>query len=229
MKKIFIVIVLLIVAAGIFLNVTTKTNSPKAEGFKPLRDDALAQRFAPRFISGIENGLPAECYYRASVDEKGNIYIAYHPVWTYERNENSGFMPLLSRVLYTGGLKLQKVMFGKGDVEVVGITLNRQKKIVELRYETADRYEPTDFSVTHKDIVLTEGMEPPLCFRVISWNHLFDFVPAKKIAGESGASIQPKAEYFAAALWRDYEMVKIKETNIKKSRAHFIWEREGVE
>jgi len=44
---------------------------------------------------------------------------------------------------------------------------------VEVEYETAADYDPSRFSVKHQEVSLEGDFDPPLRFRVISWNHLF--------------------------------------------------------
>jgi hypothetical protein len=234
MKKIAYTIIGLILAivifAAIYLSRTVNTVSITIEGFTPIRDSSLVKKFTPVFISNSEFGLPREILYRASVDEQGNTFIAYHPVWDYERNSTPGLVPFLSRILYTGGLHIQQIMFGEADIEVVGIKLDRQKRIVEIHYERPKNYDPQDFVVAHEPVVLTGTFQTPLMFRVVSWNHLFDFIPTgKRSEDEKAHALQLEPEYFTRELWEKYTMVKVHETRLRKCRAHFPWEREHIE
>jgi len=81
----------------------------------------------------------------------------------------------LSRILYTGGLSLQGLMFGPGDIEAVALAIDPVGwKVVEIDYETAADYNPSAFSVKHKAVSLTGSFALPIRFKVISWNHLFE-------------------------------------------------------
>lgn len=212
MKKIipvFIVGALL----GFFLTRTTKENSLSAPGFTPVRDDVSAQRYAPSILSGSEYGDPVALYYRAA--ENGDrLYITYHYVWEKEENPHPGFLPFLNRTLYTGGLRLQKIMFGPADIEKVSVVV-RSGVIESVSFETAGDYNPSAFSVKHKPQSLTQL---PAALRVMSWNHLFE--PAA-----SGPAVSLKPEYFSREQWEKYEMVKLKETVLSRSRAHEPYER----
>ncbi len=232
-KTAYIIIALclaIVIFAAIYLSRTVNTVSLTIEGFTPIRDSSLAKKFTPVFISNSEFGMPREILYRASVDEQGHTYIAYHPVWDYERNSTPGLVPFLSRILYTGGLHIQRIMFGEADIEVVGIKLNSRKSIMEIRYERPKSYDPQNFVVAHEPVVLTGSFQPPLMFRVVSWNHLFEFIPAgKRSEDETAHALQLEPEYFTGELWEKYTMVKVHETRLRKCRAHFPWEREYIE
>lgn len=226
----FAVPAVLFIALFRFLTVTVKVHETSAPGFTPFKDDALALKYAPVFRCPREYGVPTAVYYRASHDEKGNTHIAYHPVWERETNHAPGLMPLLSRMLYTGGLKLQRTMFGKGDVEAVGFMIDPKGVIVRIDYETAKDYDPKKFGVTHRDVSLTGRFAPPVTFRIISWNHLFDMVrPGTVITGKDDVDVKPAPAYFTRSLWEEYGMFKKHETRLKKNRAHFLYEREWVE
>ena len=110
----------------------------------------------------------------------GILHIAYHPVWTRERNDTKAWGPFLSRWLYTGGLSLQRAMFGIGDIESIGLTINPEnKEITKVEYETAANYNPVNFSVKHLNVDKEGLFKSPLHFMVISWNHLFSFEEAR--------------------------------------------------
>lgn len=223
------------------------------ESFAPFQDDDLALRYCPVFESPSSFGPIVAVYYRAARDKDDNLHIAYHPVWKRERNDNSGFGPFLSRVIYTGGISLQRAMFGKGDVESIGVTIDAEGEVVGLEYETAEDYRPDSFSVTHLPIKEEGKVDLPLRFRIVSWNHLFvrkgNEASAKVLIGITGteAGREPDAQeifsaegtdvagtksvpfgYFSAKLWSDYAMWKNPETILRKNRSHFIWERGAV-
>jgi len=196
--------------------------------FTPVRNDTLAAEFAPAIINNEAFGPLAGVYYRAASDSAGNTYIAYHPVWPYERNETSGCMPLLNRSVYTGGLGLQKKMFGPGDIEVVIVVLDKNKKPVSVKYETAENYNPSGFGVKHKTIEEKDAIAVPLCFKVVSWNHLFSRTDTEAVpAGHKLITSRP--QYFEKAYWEYYGMHKQKEGALSKNRAHAVWERVAAE
>ena len=191
------------------------------QGWTPIKDDALAARFAPEFRCPSEFGPVAALYYRAALDAEGRIHIAYHPVWERERNDTKSFMAFLSRALYTGGLSLQRIMFGMKDIESVALTLDGEREhILEAIYETARDYDPRAFGVKHEKKTASGPFELPLRFEVISWNHLFELSAQR---GDEAARLEP--EYFSPELWKAFGMWKNPETALKKNRAHFEWER----
>lgn len=206
------------------------------KGYEPIIDDNLAQEFSPIIYSENEYGNPYRILYRASIDEENNIYLAYHIFWKNEVNSNDGFMPMLNRVFYTGGLKLQKTMFGKEDIEVIEVMINSEREVVRIQYETAENYNAKDFSVSHKLIKIEEnyinegeGIKD-IAFNVISWNHLFENVrksDMKTLIKYNKFDITP--EYFSNKDWEEYGMFKKINTIIKKNRAHFEYERETVD
>ncbi len=219
MKKILIALV--VIAAGLywFTHRATSVNSTDAPGFKPLRDDALAQKYRP-YLLASEFGKPQALYYRASRSGE-KLYITYHYVWDREVNNAEGWKPWLSRNLYTGGLALQRTMFGKGDIEMVSLVINGEGKVESVVYETALGHSPSDFSVKHETI-RTARPATPLVFKVISWNHLFLL---QEKPPDPSAWLDLDVEYFTQPLWEEYEMFKEKETVLKRNRAHEIYER----
>ncbi|MBL8022003.1 MAG: hypothetical protein JNM27_20175 [Leptospirales bacterium] len=216
------VVLLIFVGVGWFLLRTTRINSPETPGFEPLRDDALAQRYAPSIISPEEFDQPVALYYRAA-RSNGKQYITYHFVWAGETNPAPGFFPWLNRSLYTGGLRLQKIMFGKGDVEMVSLVIDAAGNLDEVIYETAENHDPSDFGVKHSTVRTVA--KPPLVFEVVSWNHLFLL---KDSADQRGTARLLRPEYFTQSLWEEYEMVKERETVLKRSRAHQAYERRAA-
>lgn len=200
-------------------------------GYLAFRDDALAARYCPVFDCPKEYGPLLAVYYRAARSAgDGLVHIAYHPVWTRELNAAPGLKPFLNRWLYTGGLSLQRAMYGKGDIEAVGIVVDPASgSILEIRYETARDYSPSDFSVSHRLVVETDPGPGRLRLAVMSWNHLFRLEGA---ASEEEARRQASGaalSYFSERLWRAYSMRKNPETLLRKNRAHFPWERSAVE
>jgi hypothetical protein len=238
-----IVAALAAVSIAAFLVPTGPRMNPP-EGFIPFRDDALASRYCPVFIEGAGDEAPLAIHYRAARDAEGLIHIAYHPLWAREYNPNSGLGPFLSRTFYTSGLSLQRLMYGRGDIESIGLTVDPSGRVVKAEYETAKGYDPHAFSVKHS-VVAEEGeLTPPLVFAVMSWNHLFSRDPANSgpraicppgmtsYAIDVGAlpgSKKVPLSYFSQALWRRYAIWKNPETFIRKDRAHFAWERGAAE
>jgi hypothetical protein len=238
-----IVAILLVLVCFVVWYPAGKKEAPPA-GYTPLRDDDLAARYRPVFDCPAEFGPIIALYYRAARDDSGVIHIAYHPLWAGERNDAKAFGPFLSRLLYTGGLSLQRLMYGPGDIETIGLAIDPASgKIVEVDYETAADYDPSSFSVKHQDVSLKGSFDPPLRFQVASWNHLFALeentaASAEAASGNavtSGAA--PRAEaaltaaaaplsYFTPELWAKYAIWKNPETILRKDRAHFPWERE---
>jgi len=194
-------------------------------GYKPIRDDMLASRYLPDFDCPPEFGPILAVYYRAARDESGNLYIAYHPVWAGERNDTKALGPFLSRWFYTGGISLQRAMFGIGDIESIGLTINPEnKEITKVEYETAANYNPVNFSVKHLNVDKEGLFKSPLHFMVISWNHLFSFEEAPPSSSGKRNDNAPLS-YFSSELWAKYAMWKNPETLLRKDRAHFTWER----
>ena len=223
------------------------------DGYTALRDDVLARRYCPVFESPSSFGPIVAIYYRAARDGAGNLHVAYHPVWKRELNNSSGLGPFLSRAIYTGGLSLQRAMFGKGDVESIGVTIDQVGEIAGLEYETAKDYDPEAFSVKHLPVKEEGQVSLPLRFRIVSWNHLFIRIGSEAasaiLAGTAGtgAAREPEAyevfaaegsvvpdvravpfRYFSERLWSEYAMWKNPETILRKDRAHFVWERGTV-
>jgi hypothetical protein len=212
MKKLLAVFSIAAVSA-FFLARTTRENSLSAPGFTPIRDDAAAERYAPSILSGSKYGDPVALYYRAAMNGD-RLHITYHYVWENEENPHPGFLPFLNRIIYTGGLRLQKIMFGPADIEKVSVVIGAGQ-IESVLFETAGDYNPSAFGVAHKPVSLTRA---PAAFRVMSWNHLFE-------AAEAGPVVPLKPEYFSEEKWQAYEMVKLKESFLSRSRAHEPYER----
>ncbi len=223
---ILVIIIAVLFYSYVKLTSTVQVHSTDIEDYTPVRVDSVAQRYVPIVIPGEKFDKPVRLLYRASRDTHGDIHLAYHFIWEKEENNAEGFMPFLSRNLYTGGLSLQRVMFGKGDVEVVGMVISPKGMIKRLEYETAADYDPRDFSVKHKDVTVDGPVSKPVCFEIISWNHMFDYRKDSTEKCNNGVRLQ--AEYFTKELWEEYTMFKREETMLKKNRAHFKWERESI-
>ena len=243
-----VAVVLSLCSLCIYWPIGKKETPP--EGYTALRDDDLARRYCPVFETPSSFGPIVAIYYRAARDGAGKLLIAYHPVWQREINTNAGWGPFFSRTIYTGGLSLQRAMFGKGDVESIGVTIDAAGEVVGLEYETAKDYRPGSFSVTHLPIKEEVKVSLPLRFRIVSWNHLFsrnvNETSAMASAVITGTDVGREAEtrdifaaegldvpgarsvpfgYFSAKLWSEYAMWKNPETILRKNRSHFIWER----
>ena len=228
LKKTRIALGLLVVAAlVVILNSTTQENSMDVPAFTPVRDDAMAAKFAPQILQSAPYGNPEALLYRASKHDSGDIHITYHYVWEKEENTGPGWKPFLSRWLYTGGLGLQRVMFGKKDIERVSLVVAPSGDVTQLSFETAESYSDSDFGVKHRTVTQDGRFKGPLLFEVMSWNHLFRQIETGKNAGE-GAAVKLVPSYFTETLWQDYTMVKAKETRLSRNRAHQLYEREFV-
>lgn len=220
MKKLMAFTIFIILIGSLELlaeeNITQKT-------YKAIRNDKLAQKYSPQFIPLSNYDKPFTIYYRCAIDEKGNTYLAYHPTWTKEENSTSGLLPWLNRNIYTGGLKLQKILYGPGDIEAIAITIAPSGKIIFIQYERGANYNPKNFSVKHESIKLNGSFSTPIIFRITTWNHLFEFI--EKPSNDTAAkSLNFKPEYFTTERWNYYQMIKIKENALSKNRAVFEWE-----
>lgn len=195
--------------------------SAMPEGWTALRDDGLAAAHAPLIRSSPDYGPLLVVYYRAARAPDGSVFIAYHPVWAGERNPARGVGPFLSRLLYTGGLSLQHLMYGPGDVEALALELDASGRPRRVRYERPKDYSEADFSVTHEAVLealpeLREGERA--LFETVSWNHLFAFQGTR--LGEPDYRL----EYFSPELWVHYGMSKEEVNVLRRNRAQFDWE-----
>ncbi len=202
------------------------------KGLANFRDDDLAQRYALVIVQ--DDSIPAKperLLYRMARGKHENdgeiLKIAYHVVWPFEKDSRKGFYSWWTRVTYTGGLKLQKIIYGPGDVEGIELTVDAESgKIIKVVYETADWDEKG--RVIHVPMEET-GAEIPsdhqLVFRVVSWNHMFDLISESEVKEEPRYELVP--EYFSEELWHYYSMTKKKQTPLKRDRAHFEWEVEA--
>jgi len=147
------------------------------EGWTPLRDDGLARAHLPGLRSRADYGSPVATFYRAARAADGSVYIGYHFVWDGEANPAPGLGPALSRAIYTGGLSLQRLMFGKGDVELIVVELGPDGAARAYAFEEALDYDPASFSVTHAPARHTLAPGERAVLEVMSWNHLFRALP----------------------------------------------------
>ncbi|MBL8032920.1 MAG: hypothetical protein JNJ69_04420 [Leptospiraceae bacterium] len=189
-------------------------------GFTPVRDDALAQNLAPIIIGDEKYGSPTRLLYRMARSATGDTYIAYHPFYPDEENPHSGFGALMSRLIYTGGLHLKDIMFGRADIELIEVVVGKAGKPELLAYEDAENYNPRAFSVKHLPKSVKNPVQP-FCFSTPTWNHMFALADAKLCTGKKPL----KAEYFTEAEWNQYRMVKKTEAILRRNRMHRVYER----
>ncbi len=189
-------------------------------GFSPLRDEVLAAKFAPVIIGHELYGTPARLLYRMARNAHGETFIAYHPFYAHEENPHRGFGALLSRIIYTGGLRLKDIMFGPADIELIEVVLDKNGKASLLAYEDAEKYNPSAFSVKHLPKSVNNPRQP-FCFTTPTWNHMFAVAEPSLCAGK-----QPlKIEYFSESEWNQYRMVKKTEAILRRNRMHRVYER----
>jgi len=185
--------------------------------FQLLQEDEIAQRFSPIIVQekGIEPE-PSAIYYRMAYQAE-KIFIAYHIVWAYEKGEGKGLEKLWNKLFYTGGLKLQKVIFGPGDVETIELVVDKESgEIIRLRYEQAGHQ---GVEKTAEDL---KGIEKPY-LEVTTWNHMFELVSPEESSGKRVYSLKP--EYFTEELWSYYKITKKHKHLFSQPRAHFSWEK----
>jgi len=189
-------------------------------GFTPLRDDLLADKFAPIIIGHDLYGSPERLLYRMARSGQGEIFIAYHFYYAHEENPHKGFGAFMSRVIYTGGLRLKDIMFGAADIELIEVVLDKTGKPNLLAYEDADKYYPSAFSVKHLPKSV-KNPQLPICFTTPTWNHMFALANAGQCAGKK----RLKPEYFSEAEWQQFRMVKKTEAILRRNRMHRAYER----
>lgn len=212
---------LIVLAVVAFWVLRPLTETPINTGeFTPLRDDALAARFAPLFLPHQLYGAPTRLFYRMARNRDGSVHIAYHPFYPKEENPHEGSGAALSRLLYTGGLNLKDIVFGAADIELVEVVLNKNLEPVALAYEDAGDYNPKAFSVRHV-AKLVKNPRQPFCFTTSSWNHMFALAAAELCRSVQG----PAVEYFTEADWEKYRMVKKTEAILRRNRMHRVYER----
>ncbi len=211
----FAVLVLLVVAAGLLSYHMWPDETVKPT---PKRDDALAARYAPAVAQGPGiNPEPSHIYYRMAEDDT-RILIAYHITWPYEKDERSkGMEAAWNKMFYTGGLKLQQIIFGPEDNEVVEIAVSKQTgKILRIRYESAGH------QGEERSGVEVEKIDRP-CLEVTTWNHMFELTSYAAAQGKQVYYLQP--EFFTDQLWDYYKMTKKRQSLLSQDRAHLSWER----
>ncbi len=192
----------------------------------PSRAAETARRHAPVFVQSEE--IPATLervlYRTATTDDGRSLLAAYHPVWDFEQDPRPGMGPALTRAFYTGGLKLQRVIYGKGDVEVVEMEIDLETdRVVRLYYETAD-YDQAG-NVIHVDVNLADEKIPDverLRFEVVSWNHMLDLMGPGEDRDGRVYDLDP--EPFTEKLWKEYRMTKKVRTPLSMDRRHPEWE-----
>ncbi|MBS0617332.1 MAG: hypothetical protein JSR44_04045 [Spirochaetes bacterium] len=190
------------------------------EKFTPLRNDVLAKKYLPIILPHALYGAPERILYRMARDATGAIHIAYHPYYANEENPHAGFGAAASRYLYTGGLKLQRFIFGPADVELIEVILSNAGIVLELHYEDAKNYNPKSFSVRH-EAKAVQNPASPFCFETRSWNHMFALVAAARCTGVNPLPLA----YFNDDEWQRLKMVKKTEAILRRNRAHRIYER----
>lgn len=213
----------LVIVSGVvaFWVLRPLTETPMTTGeFTPIHDDALAAKFAPRFLPHELYGAPERLLYRMAKNNDGKIHIAYHPYFPHEENPHPGLGAALSRIIYTGGLHLKDIMFGPADIELVEVVLDANLEPIELSYEDAGDYNPKAFSVKHV-AKLVKYPRPPFCFTSSSWNHMFALTQGELC--RSATALVP--EYFTEAEWQQFRMVKKTEAILRRNRMHRIYER----
>lgn len=192
-------------------------------GFTPLRDDAIAARFAPTIIGHNLYGAPTRLLYRMAKNGEGEIHIAYHPFYPDEENPHSGFGAFMSRIIYTGGLHLKDIMFGPADIELIEVILDKAGKPAVLAYEDAENYQPKNFGVKHAPKTLKKPTQP-FCFNTPTWNHMFSAAEGSACKGLTPLT----PEYFTTADWEKYKMAKKTEAILRRNRMHRVYERQAA-
>lgn len=195
----------------------------KTEEFSPLQDDRLAETFCPQIIPHELYGAPEIILYRLAKDKNDNYYLACHPVYAHEKNPHTTFWAFLNRILYTGGLSLQRWIFGPKDIELFVVKLNKNLKLQSIEYEDADwelaekKRLPglyKDFLVIHQKKTLSQN-NLTLCFAISSWNHMHSPRPMDACQNIPKTPVA----FFSEELWQKYGMTKTPPTLLRKHRA----------
>lgn len=189
-------------------------------GFTPIRDNALAARFAPVILNHELYGAPSRLLYRMAKSPSGEIHIAYHPFFTHEENPHDGFGATLSRILYSGGYGLKNRLFGPADIELIEVVLDVAGKPRLISFEDVRNYNPTGFSVQHYAVSVQNPL-PPFCFEIKTWNHMVAQRPADLC--KAAKALVP--EYFSEDEWLRFRMVKKTEAILRRNRVHRQYER----
>jgi len=187
------------------------------------KDQALAEKYCPVIVQADRiKPEPSHIYYRMARDES-RIFIAYHVAWPYEKDETRGWVAAWNKMFYTGGLKLQKKIFGPEDIEVVELVVDRQTgKITRIRYESAELAQKGKKVKQNHIGKEADGAEPPVYFETITWNHMFTLTSKDHLDGKKLFRLAP--EYFTAEQWDYYKMSKKHQTLLSQDRAYFNWE-----
>ena len=196
---------------------------PEKTAIKHLQDDTLARKYCPVIVQDkdIEPEV-SHIYYRMGEDES-RILIAYHVTWPYEKDESKGIAGAWDKLFYTGGLKLQKKIFGPEDNEVIELAIDKKTgNIIRLRYESA-QVSKTEKKVKQNHMGTEEtSAELPLYFETITWNHMFAHIKPDQVSGKQVYKIAP--EYFTQERWGYYQMSKKHQTLLSQDRAYYNWE-----
>ncbi|HRP68021.1 MAG TPA: hypothetical protein PLY93_00615, partial [Turneriella sp.] len=146
-----------------------------------------------------------------------------HPYFEDEMNPHKGFGATMSRIIYTGGLRLKDFIFGKADLELIEVVLDKNLTPLELSWEGVENYQPKNFGVKHKNQT-EKNAKPPYCFSVITWNHMV----ARTDASACMAAPRLTPQYFAEEAWQEFRMVKKTEAILRRNRAHRAYERKAA-
>ena len=196
---------------------------PEKVAIKHLHDDALAQKYCPVIVQdkGIEPEV-THIYYRMGEDE-GRILIAYHVTWPYEKDESKGMAAAWNKLFYTGGLKLQRQIFGPEDNEVIEVSVDKKTgNIIRLRYESAEVSKIEEKVKQNHMGTEEKSAELPLYFETITWNHMFAHIRPDQVSGKRVYKIEPV--YFTQERWEYYQMSKKHQTPLSQDRAYYKWE-----
>ncbi len=191
---------------------------------KMVKDQKLAEKYCPIIVQAKNIKPEPEAIYYRMAEEDGTLLIAYHIAWAYEKDDQKGPIHAWTRATYTGGLHLQKIIYGPGDIEAIEFKIDKKTgKILRIRFETARFSEKG--KVIHIPVVLC-GKEcpskPPIYLEVISWNHLFKIITPEQAKGKKIYQLKPK--YFDEKLWQYYRITKKHQGPLSRDRAHFQWE-----
>ena len=187
------------------------------------QDQALAEKFCPIIVQGDNiKPDPWQIYYRMAQDDS-RIFIAYHVAWAYEKDETTGLLAAVNKVFYTGGLKLQKKIFGPEDIEVIEFVIDKKSgKIARIRYESATVEKVGEKVKQNHQGKEVKNAEPPTYFETITWNHMFNMLSPGQINGKKVFKLKP--EYFTQERWDYYKMSKKHKNLLSQDRAHYNWE-----
>jgi len=222
MKKFGPVVALAVLAGSLFSGYVWP---PEQGELKLFQDQALAERYAPVIAQGEGIEPAPDHLYYLMADSPGRIFIAYHVSWPYEKDETKGLAAAFNKVFYTGGLKLQKKIFGPEDIEVVELVIDKQSgEIARVRYESAEVEKKGNKVKQNHQGREAENVKPPVYFETITWNHMFALISPEELGARKVYQLQP--EYFSAERWEYYKMAKKRRSLFSQDRAYFSWEVE---